>query len=116
MSWKYLKTFSGVLEVIEAIKLMKSLLPLAIYLLNFVIAGMVASGKVNPACQNDVLNAFIDVGGYVLLFVTSGISLLHAFRHPNQSPVVTQSPIAPSVSQPVFTEVPNGGTPPPAHS
>lgn len=112
------------LREIELIRLMKTLLPLLLYALNFYIGAQVASGHVQAACQNDVMNSFIDLGGYMLLLGTGVFSLIHAFRKPSTtvsttitSPVATSQPpveITPSTfSQPNFSQpaTPNPGTP-----
>lgn len=96
--------FGKLFEAIEVIKLMRSLLPIAIYILNFAIAGMVASGRVSPICQNDVTNAFIDVGGYILLFTTSAVSLFHAVRKP--TPTTITKPVVPQAATPTPPAVP----------
>lgn len=100
---------------------MKSLLPLILYGLNFYVGAQVAGGHVQVACQNDVINSFIDLGGYLLMGGTAIVSLAHAFK---KTPVTTPtSPVAtntqgtatlPSaVSQPNFSQntPPTPGTP-----
>lgn len=121
MSVKSLATFGALFEALELIKVMKGLIPIAIFFLNFVIGGMVASGRVNPVCQNDVVNAFIDVGGYILLFMTSIASLIHAVNHkPGTTagdPITTQTVKTETKTEQVFTDTPpvGSGTPPPAN-
>lgn len=126
MSLPELKPFLRVLEVLELIKLMKTAIPVLIFLLNFIIGGMVASGRVTPACQNDVLNAFIDIGGYLILVGTSIASLIHALRHGRTTttttttqPVVTETVktvVDPAPETPTNEIAPPPGTPPPGLS
>ena len=79
---------------------MKNVIPLFIFALNFYIGSLVAGGKIAPACQNDVLGAFIDAGGYVLLVLTSFFSLTHAMKHSNA--LLTPTPATqPPVQEPV---------------
>lgn len=117
----YWQTFLTLFEEIEAISLMKAFLPLLLYALNFYIGAQVASGRVQLSCQGDVMNSFVDIGGYLLIFGTGIFSLVHAFRKPSTtvsttitSPVASAipkvTPPAVTVSQARFSQDP--GTPP----
>lgn len=113
----YWQTFLTLFEEIELISLMKAFLPLLLYALNFYIGAQVASGRVQLSCQGDVMNSFVDIGGYLLIFGTGIFSLVHAFRKPSTTvsttitnPVASEtSPSATSsmkVSTPNFSQTP----------
>ena len=81
-----LQIFGVLCEAVELIRLMKGFTPIVLYVIIFYVSGKVASGEIDPLCQNAVVNSFVEVGGYAVMAATATVSLFHAFRHaPNNT-------------------------------
>lgn len=67
---------------------MGGLRPVLLILFSYFAGYLVIQGEISQACHSDVVNAFIYVAGYGIIGITSIASLVHAFRHPHDKPVM----------------------------
>lgn len=86
--------------------------PLLIIVLNFLVGFLISQGWASPEQKDDLVNAFAEVIGIALIFITSIFSLVHTWKHghiSNITKTTTTTEIIPideaSSTEPLPTDV-----------